>query len=313
MTDCIGIPGVMKNERFRSKATFILVPSNLCQQWKKEIEKCVPTSVLQIHILKGKASEITFEQVFMANILVMSYQHLDKSHGRRKGVPLKPLLFDEDESFIKFLFNEFIRLKRGENGLLVHINALSASYIWCLTGTPKFGSAEDVKTYARLITMYKTPKRKKNGQKYKSSVEMDLGQSWGKFSSLEAFRFIQNRVRRNEHVVKYPKPMQEIIWVKLIPGERNLYQSYEAGRVSDKMKLRICAHYQFKIKDGKYPECIKTVTSKLQQDHKKQLDKLKKEISVLQESSQKMSVGVLARHCRSDFKHCRSNFKIRNR
>ncbi|KAJ3235991.1 hypothetical protein HDU81_011262 [Chytriomyces hyalinus] len=240
----------MHNYLFRSKATVILVPNNIADQWEQEIRKCLGDSVSVIQ-MKGKANytKTSLLDVLTCDFVILSYQFLvngayrgSKENGRHlsnygRNLDLENSVADRQKfvtgrkngdfaftwcHFHRIVCDEFHEVLEKQHAIRDQVQHLSADFLWGLTGTPTFTSMNVICRYADFLNL-------------KASIEWVTPE-------LEMFRFIQNRVRRNEPDVTYPPPVFETFSCRQTPIERAFYQSCIHSGVVNLLKL--CNHYQ---------------------------------------------------------------------
>ncbi|KAI8831767.1 SNF2 family N-terminal domain-containing protein [Chytriomyces cf. hyalinus JEL632] len=240
----------MKDGLFRSKATALFVPNNIAAQWEQEIRKCLGDTVSVIQI-KGKAAymKTSLEDILKCDFLIVSYQFLvnrvykgyqDYGVGNVEhfGGHLKlDASVDDCNAFVqgrkgnfsfawvnfhRIVCDEFHEILSKTSAVKNQIECMQADSLWGLTGTPCFDSTDTVRKFADFL-------------------DIDATNAWVTPEE-EAFRFIQNRVRRNEPDVTFPAPIYETFKCQQTPMERAFYQSSLNLSVSNLLKL--CNHYQ---------------------------------------------------------------------
>ncbi|KAI8835254.1 SNF2 family N-terminal domain-containing protein [Chytriomyces cf. hyalinus JEL632] len=240
----------MHNNMFRSKATLILVPNNIADQWEQEIRKCLGDSVSVIQ-MKGKVNytKTSLKDILTCDFVIVSYQFLvnkayrgAKESGRYlsnygKNLDLENSAADRQKfvtirkkgdfsltwcHFHRIVCDEFHEVLDKQESVTDQVLQLSADCLWGLTGTPTFDSMRVICRYADFLNL-------------------DATKNWHA-PQLEMFRFIQNRVRRNEPDVTYPPPVFETFSCRQTPIERAFYQSCIHSGVVNLLKL--CNHYQ---------------------------------------------------------------------
>ncbi|KAJ3116734.1 hypothetical protein HK098_006484, partial [Nowakowskiella sp. JEL0407] len=171
----------LKNDRIRSRATLILAPNNICEQWVQEIKKCLgdTVSVLQI---KGKAQYVatSLEDVLTHDIVVVSYSFLAngvykgaKNTGRELSNYTRKFNFEEKPEDIKtfvegrkkgdyaftwvhfhrVVCDEFHEISDKGSAIRLQLLEMSADYMWGLTGTPRLESTETVVKFADYLNI----------------------------------------------------------------------------------------------------------------------------------------------------------------
>ncbi|KAJ3264388.1 hypothetical protein HDU77_008692 [Chytriomyces hyalinus] len=124
--------------------------------------------------------------------------------------------------FYRIVCDELHEVLEKQKAIKDQVLQLSGDCLWGLTGTPTFTSINVICRYADFLNLKAT-------------------QKWVT-PKLELFRFIQNRVRRNEPDVTYPPPVFETFSCRQTPIERAFYQSCIHSGVVNLLKL--CNHYQ---------------------------------------------------------------------
>ncbi|KAJ3025475.1 UNVERIFIED_CONTAM: DNA helicase rad5, partial [Siphonaria sp. JEL0065] len=279
----------VKEGRFRSKATALLVPNNIADQWEQEIRKCLGDSVSVIQI-KGKAeyARTRLDDVLQCDFLIVSYQFLtngaykgSKAHGRNLANYGKKYDFENSTKdckefsqervgdfaftwvhFHRVVCDEFHEITDKAAGIRDQVRSMCGDYLWGLTGTPRFEEAGVVAKFADFLNLNAT-------------------EGWVA-PEVEAFRFIQNRVRRNEPEVTFPPPIYELKKVVQTPMERAFYQSCLTN-LSVVELLKLCNHYQIgnaaaAVGGGLEAMTIEKVTELVQRHRGNQILDLKKRV-----------------------------------
>ncbi|KAI8835253.1 SNF2 family N-terminal domain-containing protein [Chytriomyces cf. hyalinus JEL632] len=157
----------MRNGMFRSKATLILVPNNIANQWEQEIRKCLGDSVSVIQ-MKGKANyaKTSLQDIVSCDFLIVSYQLIVNPAYRGAKQQSDRYLsyfyrkFDlEDfaanrENFVtshkngdfaftwrhfhRIVYDELDEVLDKQSAIVNQVLHLSADFLWGLTGTPTF-------------------------------------------------------------------------------------------------------------------------------------------------------------------------------
>ncbi|ORY41324.1 hypothetical protein BCR33DRAFT_344318 [Rhizoclosmatium globosum] len=269
----------MKNSRFRSKATAIFVPNNICSQWMAEIKRCFGTSIKVIE-LKGKKNYVltTLKEVLECDIVVVSYNFLVNgayvAHKAQDRLlqsatqldftnPATTRAFIDQNTAGDFAFtwihfhrivcDEFHEISEKSCGIRGTLLALSADRIWGLTGTPKLDRPEVVAKFAAFLQLQLTSKLKSE----------NFGSAEDEFDSKA---FILARIRRNEPEVQYPPPIYETIRVVPTAVEMALYRSSTDRRANVENLVKLCNHYQIAngVADGSEGLSIDMVTERVQ-------------------------------------------------
>ncbi|KAJ3127197.1 hypothetical protein HK098_006649 [Nowakowskiella sp. JEL0407] len=281
----------LEGGRLRSRATMIVVPANICEQWSGEIRKCLGDS-LKIIQIKGKAQYLatSLKDVLECDIVLISYNFLSSTtykgyvaSGRHLAAFTKDVNMEKREDverfvnkwtkgdfaftwihFHRIVFDEFHEATDKSAKICDQLVLMSGDKLWGLTGTPRLEKTDIVGKFANFLCANST-------------------KSWV-YPDFEAYRYILNRVRRNEPEIQYPKPILETIYVRQTPNEYLFYlsASNQHGRYDQTRILRICNHYQtnFEHADiGLKPLTIEEVTAKVQEGRAKEIKRLQDEIS----------------------------------
>lgn len=235
-----------EDQRFVSKATLILAPNNICDQWAQEVTKCVGNSFKVIQI-KGKPqyTQVTIKDILAADVVIVSYQFLvnqcykgHKHSGRTlqnfKGKwdfsnPSEVRRFCDSKKgsfaltwmrFHRIIMDELHESQDKATAVKDQLRLMSADFIWGLTGTPRLEDSDTVMTFAEFL---------------------GCPPNW-KYPATEACRYIRNRVRRNRPPPKFPPPAYSIQWIKQSMNELALYRSY-MNRLSTVQQLMLCSHF----------------------------------------------------------------------
>ncbi|TPX68448.1 hypothetical protein CcCBS67573_g07184 [Chytriomyces confervae] len=282
----------MKDGLFQSKATALFVPNNIAEQWEQEIRKCLGNTVSVIQI-KGKAAymKTSLEDILTCDYVIVSYQFLvnraykgyqDYGVGNvaHFGGHLKLDASEEDckkfvrnrkgnysfawVNFHRVVCDEFHEVLSKTAAIRNQIECMEADSLWGLTGTPCFDSTETVCKFADFL-------------------DIDATETWVTPEE-ESFRFIQNRVRRNEPDVTFPPPIYETFKCQQTPIERAFYQSSLNLSVSNLLKL--CNHYQIGNHAGGLGAfeamSIEKVTEAVQMTRKTEIEALKRQVESTQ-------------------------------
>ncbi|KAJ3379243.1 hypothetical protein HDU80_002533, partial [Chytriomyces hyalinus] len=293
------------NGMFRSKATLILVPNNIVDQWEQEIRKCLGDSVSVIQ-MKGKANytKTSLQDILTCDFVIVSYQFLvnkcylgAKESSRYlsnfgKKFDLENSADDRQKfvasrakgnfsftwcHFHRIVCDELHEILEKQHAIRDQVQQLSANCLWGLTGTPTFDSRSKICRYADFLNL-------------------DATETW-LAPQLDMFRFIQHRVRRNEPDVTYPPPVFETFSCRQTPMERAFYQSCTGSRVVDLLKL--CNHYQIGREGANLGVhaaiSIEKVTEMVQKNRISEMADLTAEISRMDEQVEALRMNLDAK------------------
>ncbi|KAJ3121352.1 hypothetical protein HK098_003766 [Nowakowskiella sp. JEL0407] len=265
-------------KRILSKATLILVPNNIGNQWAEEFRKCLGDKVNILQI-KGKREyqKTCVNDIMNADAIIVTYNFLKNpsypgttaNERILEGTKLSKLKVSIEEGggnyslswfqFHRIVYDEFHEIPDRHRYIQNHIYTLSAESIWGLTGTPRLENLDSVMTCAEFLNL--KPSEVWRNQEY------------------EGIRFIKHRVRRNEPVINFPDPIHETISVSQTPAEFSLYRSHL--RSSAKMSLlMLCNHYQITLSaEGDQLLSIEKVAQRVQSSRATHISRLTAEIN----------------------------------
>ncbi|KAJ1561952.1 DNA helicase rad5 [Nowakowskiella sp. JEL0078] len=287
------------NGRIRSRATAIFAPNNICDQWELEIRKCLGYDIKVLQI-KGKAQyqELELLDILTCDIVIVSYNFLSnqiylgskvrarylENFGKNFEMNTKKGLEGFVNSrkkgtfaftwihFHRVVCDEFHEITDKSTGIRDQLYLMTGDTIWGLTGTPRLENTQTVCKFADYLNL-------------------DASETWENPDS-EAFRFVRNRVRRNEPEIQFPAPIFENIRVKQTPVEYTFYRSCVA--TSDIFNLlMLCNHYQIGqvsagVVDGFGTLTIEQVTDRVQAGRIGTIEDLEKKILQAEEAEEEI-------------------------
>lgn len=229
-----------QNDLLRTRATCIVCPSNIYQQWITEAKRCNPRfKVIGLSTILNHR-KISWKDAMNADIIVVSYQFLQNTNYRKALDELSRNLgkyHDANEKseyylkenglvvlhklrFHRMILDEFHELDSNKNIVQQYVESMRADYIWGLTGTPNLDSICDQLKYfnppGRFLEVYK--------DNHNARVE-----------------FQRKFIKRNVPDLKLPPIQNETVWLNLTPQEMALL-SFK--KISLKEQIMMCTHYQ---------------------------------------------------------------------
>lgn len=241
--------------RLPSRATLIICPSNLVNQWKAEVIKCLPADCKCIVISKIVDHRmVSWNDIMDADIVIVpitflmnqNYHNLLAAHynipmGHRKHTrwenyfadTMRPIIQMKTASYFeakgkvnlecfyyhRIVFDEFHELNATHSTTQAIVSGLKSNYAWGLTGTPCFSSNQGLNGASKFLQVTKSM----NGT-----------------PAYIAFKEIF--IRRNNEDMNLPPLINSVEWLDLTRNEMVLYQSRLP--ISKIEAFMMCSHYQ---------------------------------------------------------------------
>lgn len=143
--------------RIPSKATCVVCPANIINQWGSEAIKCNPDfKILKISCIKEFYS-FSLKDVILADLVIVSYQFLINNNYKAISKEIQNTLIEvrnhletpgrvclEKILFHRLIFDELHEMSHQLKACRAMAKRLRADYHWGVTGTPKFEKPEDI-------------------------------------------------------------------------------------------------------------------------------------------------------------------------
>ncbi|KAI8622742.1 hypothetical protein BC830DRAFT_672 [Chytriomyces sp. MP71] len=246
---------------------------------------------IKLIVLKGKKDymQTSFLDVLQADLILVTHQFLTntsykgrtaKNPGRNLSHFFPPCLCADTPlsackdfvekcpkgdwaltwcHFHRVIVDEFHEISDKDGSTRAQFRLMQGDTMWGLTGTPRFESTATIMEFAEFLNM---------------NVN-----SW-RNETVEAVRFIQHRVRRNDPDIKLPDPVFETIKVTQTVLEAAFYKS--CANLGTEALLKLCSHYQIGNEAGGIGDYeampIKQVTEMVQSSRAKSIVKLEREV-----------------------------------
>jgi SNF2 family DNA or RNA helicase len=242
-----------------SRATLIVSPPNLINQWYDECVKLYGEGTKKVYFIRNVLDydKLTWNHVLLGDIIIMSYSFLTNVNYRKRidsmidsdpSIYMQRLILQGRASFgkqkwyvtISGLHNLYLNYNcRYIHGIHWHrvvfdelhelesksvkcqdlVSSIHGSWYWGLTGTPKRSSWSEVVEMAKWLSCF------------------DLKREAGP-------EFAAKCIRRNEPNLALPPITEQVIHVNLTTAERALFMSMSSSLSDMKNLLQMCSHHQ---------------------------------------------------------------------
>ena len=179
----LGMTALQKFAMFPSKATLVICPNNLVEQWRLEVVEWLPSDMLCITISKMKdLHDISWLDIVLADIVIVaigffenkSYMKmLQENYGKQAdgqsggfyfAETMRDIISNRDERvkergkvnleafyYHRVVFDEFHELDQYKNVVKEIAKNFKGDWIWGMTGTPRFKTAADIELSAKCM------------------------------------------------------------------------------------------------------------------------------------------------------------------
>jgi SNF2 family DNA or RNA helicase len=238
---------LIKNNKFKSKATLIIVPNHLCGQWLREFEKhCIkPLKIINL-LTKHHLKKFSYFDLINCDIIIVSsryfincnidqHQKIDKSFIAREILNKNVNIFDI--FWHRIIIDEFHEIE--STNLFIKLKFLESDYRWLLSGTPfKEQKIND------LLTL----KNSSLGNFF-DYLTYDTN-SLFKIDYVKNYEYVLYHFSRNLHChnlkeLKLPIVKEETVFLHLTQTERMIYNAHLSNtnnRDDDIFLRQICCH-----------------------------------------------------------------------
>ena len=211
--------------KFIVKATLVICPSNLVNQWEMEYHKCIANggNVLKVTTIV-QARRFTLEQIHEADLIIMSHSFLSNNNFFNQKNLLKVkylalkyhrIIVDEFHELLDSMYTRKGDL-RDTSRVYRIFSELDAYNKFGLSGTPNYHLVNNVSRTAKILNVH--------------------------VPALDGYAalFKLNYVRRSVPDLQLPPAVYEQVEVLLKPVERAIYQSLGNNT---RAALLLCSHF----------------------------------------------------------------------
>lgn len=214
LADDMGLGKTVETIAFLSTLTLqhpilIVLPTSLIFNWKKELERFLPSLPVTIH--HGNKRSIISNS---PHIILTTYATLRLDIAQFAALKYDCLILDEAQA-----------IKNSNTQTFQAVAKLDASFRLSITGTPVENNLMELWSHFRFLMPDLF------GEEKEFQAEVQAGMSDPRF-----LRRIQRKIRpfllrrRKEDVAKdLPEKIEQIVWVEMSDGQRGIYESFLSG------------------------------------------------------------------------------------
>jgi SNF2 family DNA or RNA helicase len=284
----------------KTSATLIISPNQLCEQWKKEIEKNI-NKKLKIYLITTKPifEKIRIDDIIDADFVIVSFNFL--INYCHTNIWIRRGIINTNESLLKdiniltkcgppivlyhwhrIIIDEYHELYNYQNQLMDIIHNISSNYLWGLSGTPFAYGSINYNEIIKLIT--------------KNKSYFDNNPLIHNYITTNLFRRNTKESINFEFIL--PPIIEDNIWLEFSDVERAMYQNHISVNIDSNMRnvylRQLCCHPKIALATKEILNKCKTldeVKKAMINDNEKKIDELKikinkkieKEINILNE------------------------------
>ena len=303
-----------------SRATLIVCPSHLALQWRDEALRCIPKVKVHVCTTMAEYLKLSWNDFLFADLIITSVHFLQNQnyndHTKKlleaaglesqydpkldrlayqlqlKGLDhfggIKGEVLLSRILFYRIVSDEFHELGAAKGtstarATRVFLKQLNAQFYIGVTGTPQYGTCEDVLTMARFLDTELLQGSDLAALHSKNHYEKPKTERYAAACCV----FMANMVRRNEPQLKLPPLIQSCIYVDMTPQEQGVYHTLHG-----KDRLMACNHHQLAqevlnmVGDGK-EMTIEEVSAAIQDSRMKRITTLERHLATLEKSIEK--------------------------
>ncbi|CZR69452.1 related to protein RIS1 [Phialocephala subalpina] len=235
-------PGDLDIQR-GTKATLIVVPAGVIDQWIDEIRHHTHENIFRKVIHYKTSTKLPQEILSDCHIVVTSYNEVMKqfpypdNEGRQKIQEGGYEKWWEDAKqemgnlhriqWYRVVLDEAQAIKNNSARTSLACQNLKSVYRWCLTGTPLLNRLEELFPYLRFLKANYTMDWAVF-QKYFCDVNAE--DSYSRISTLLSYTMMRRTMKTtilNRPIITLPKPHPQIIYVQFSPEEQIIYRITE--------------------------------------------------------------------------------------
>ncbi|KAI6708159.1 hypothetical protein JHW43_009312 [Diplocarpon mali] len=225
------------------KATLIVVPATVIEQWIDEIRLHCDKKIFPKVLHYQTMSKVEIEILQDIDIVVTSYNEVMKQfpfpdkRGRLeiervgykrwwKGA-LKNMGSLHQVNWYRVVLDEAQAIKNNSSRTSLACQNLKSVYRWCLTGTPLLNRLEELFPYLRFLKANYTMDWQTF---YRYFCDPDNPQSIRRIETLLSYTMMRRTMKTtilNRPIIVLPKPLAEILYVEFSPEEQIIYRITE--------------------------------------------------------------------------------------
>lgn len=254
-----------KNNKLYSRATLLILPTHLCEQWEREFTKHQTEPLVIIKLFnKHHYRKYSYYELMNADVVIVLSRFF--INCELDPHELTNRLFDITNIFEKCVnifkiywyriaIDEFHEM---ENNEVFHlIKYAESDNRWIISGTPLKEHIIETDTYKTVSTNVRDDSVKIINVLIDSSIGQIINYlSWDDgaivkydFTDIKQYNYLLSHFSRNTksanmHVLKLPKIKESVVWLNFTDTERTIYNSHVIENASmNNVELRkLCCH-----------------------------------------------------------------------
>ncbi|KAG0034906.1 hypothetical protein BGZ81_002313 [Podila clonocystis] len=141
-----------ENTRIKTKATLVVAPVALVYQWAEELRTKTQPSLLKVLVYYGSGKTKNPETFRRYDVVITTFTTVSNECGNHKpGKPPKEIGPLFKAGFHRVILDEAQVIKNRDTKASIGCAALSATYRWCLTGTPIQNTITELYSLMRFL------------------------------------------------------------------------------------------------------------------------------------------------------------------
>ncbi|KAE8441985.1 hypothetical protein EG329_004111 [Mollisiaceae sp. DMI_Dod_QoI] len=239
----VGNPPGAKDLARGTKATLIVVPAGVIDQWLDEIRHHTAPKAFQKILHYKTSAKVPRNILEDLDIVVTSYNEVMKqfpypdAKNREKiqamgyhawwKVAIKEMGDLHHINWYRVVLDEAQAIKNNSARTSLACQNLKSVYRWCLTGTPLLNRLEELFPYLRFLKANFTMDW---GTFQKFFCDVNAEDSYSRISTLLSYTMMRRTMKTtilNRPIITLPKPHPEVVHVQFSPEEQIIYRITE--------------------------------------------------------------------------------------
>jgi SNF2 family DNA or RNA helicase len=190
----------------------IVVPTSLIFNWKREIERFLPSAMCLVH--HGSERTVNTDALTGAQLILTTYSTLRLDISLFKLLTYDCLILDEAQA-----------IKNASTQTFQSVTALNAQFRLSITGTPIENNLNELWAHFRFLIPDLF------GEEEAFQAEVQAAASDGRYLKRIKKKIAPFLLRRHKEEVAQdlPDKIEQVIWVEMGEGQRAAYEAFLAG------------------------------------------------------------------------------------